>query len=87
MCPTSLPGPGARCRQAASAGGVPHLLSYRAAGTSRVNVAMKSRAQARMHELCGRVLTEPIKVPSGAFVAVLDPQRAAVSMLAGDLDP
>jgi hypothetical protein len=46
MCPTSLPGPGARCRQAASAGGVPHLLSYRAAGTSRVNVAMKSRAQA-----------------------------------------
>ena len=29
----------------------------------------------------------PIKVPSGAFVAVLDPQRAAVSMLAGDLDP
>jgi hypothetical protein len=44
-------------------------------------------AQARVHELGGRVLTEPTKVPSGAFVAVLDPQSAAVSMLAGDLDP
>ena len=26
-------------------------------------------AQARMHELGGRVLTEPMKVPGGAFVA------------------
>ena len=26
-------------------------------------------------------------MPSAAFVAVLDPQGAAVSMLAGDLDP
>jgi predicted enzyme related to lactoylglutathione lyase len=44
-------------------------------------------ARARVHKLGGRVLTEPITVPSGAFVAVLDPQGAAFSLLAGDLDP
>ncbi len=43
--------------------------------------------QAKVRELGGRVVTEPIAVPSGAFVAVLDPQGAAFSLLAGDLDP
>jgi predicted enzyme related to lactoylglutathione lyase len=44
-------------------------------------------AQATVRELGGRVITEPITVPSGAFVAVLDPQGAAFSLLSGDLDP
>ena len=44
-------------------------------------------AQAKVRELGGRVLTEPMSVPSGAFVAVLDPQGAAFSLLAGELDP
>ncbi len=44
-------------------------------------------AQAKVHELHGRVLIEPVTVPSGRFVAVLDPQGAAFSLLAGDLDP
>jgi uncharacterized protein len=44
-------------------------------------------ALAKVHELGGRVLTEPTPVPSGAFVAALDPQGAAFSLLAGELDP
>lgn len=44
-------------------------------------------ARARVGELGGRVLTEPTPVPSGAFVAVLDPHGAAFSLLAGELDP
>jgi predicted enzyme related to lactoylglutathione lyase len=44
-------------------------------------------AQATVRELGGRVVTEPMAVPSGAFVAVLDPLGAAFSLLAGDLDP
>ena len=44
-------------------------------------------AQAKVRELGGRVLIEPTPVPSGAFVAVLDPQGAAFSLLAGELDP
>ncbi|HEX8975409.1 MAG TPA: VOC family protein [Solirubrobacteraceae bacterium] len=44
-------------------------------------------AQAKVHDLGGRLLTEPMAVPSGAFVAVLDPQGAAFSLLAGDLEP
>jgi len=44
-------------------------------------------AQARVRELGGRVLMEPMAVPSGAFVAVLDPDGAGFSLLAGDLDP
>jgi uncharacterized protein len=44
-------------------------------------------AQAKVSELGGQVLTEPIAVPSGAFVAVLDPRGAAFSLLAGELDP
>ena len=44
-------------------------------------------AQAKVHDLGGRLLTEPMAVPSGAFVAVLDPPGAAFSLLAGDLDP
>jgi predicted enzyme related to lactoylglutathione lyase len=44
-------------------------------------------AQATVRELGGRVVTEPMAVPSGAFVAVLDPQCGAFSLLAGDLDP
>jgi predicted enzyme related to lactoylglutathione lyase len=44
-------------------------------------------AQATVRELGGRVMTEPISVPSGAFVAVLDPHGAAFSLLAGELDP
>jgi predicted enzyme related to lactoylglutathione lyase len=44
-------------------------------------------AQSKLRDLGGRVLTEPITVPSGAFVAVLDPHGAAFSLLAGDLDP
>ena len=43
-------------------------------------------AQAGVHELGGRLLTEPMAVPSGAFVAVLDPHGAGFSLLAGDLD-
>src|SRR5437762_12529397 len=37
-------------------------------------------AQATVHEHGGRVLTGPMAVPSGAFVAVLDPQGAAFSL-------
>ena len=44
-------------------------------------------AQEKVREFGGRVLMEPISVPSGAFVAVLDPQGAAFSLLAGELDP
>ena len=44
-------------------------------------------AQATVRELGGRVLIGPTPVPSGAFVAVLDPQGAAFSLLAGELDP
>ena len=44
-------------------------------------------AQAQVRDLGGRVVTEPMPVPSGAFVAVLDPQGAAFSLLAGELDP
>jgi uncharacterized protein len=44
-------------------------------------------AQAKVHELGGRVLMEPVPVPSGAFVAVLDSHGAAFSLLAGELDP
>lgn len=44
-------------------------------------------AQTKVHELGGRVLTEPIQVPSGAFLAVLDPQGAGFSLLSGKLDP
>jgi uncharacterized protein len=44
-------------------------------------------AQAKVRELGGRVLMEPMAVPSGAFVAVLDPHGAGFSLLAGDLDP
>ena len=44
-------------------------------------------AQAEVRELGGRLLTEPIAVPSGAFVAVLDPHGAAFSLLVGALDP
>jgi uncharacterized protein len=43
--------------------------------------------QAKVRDLGGQVLTAPMAVPSGAFVAVLDPQGAAFSLLAGDLDP
>lgn len=44
-------------------------------------------AQAKVHELGGRVLMEPMTVPSGAFVTVLDPHGAAFSLLSGELDP
>jgi len=44
-------------------------------------------AQAKVRELGGRVLTEPVTVPSGAFVAVLDPHGAGFSLLEGNLDP
>jgi predicted enzyme related to lactoylglutathione lyase len=44
-------------------------------------------AQAKVRELGGRVLMDPVPVPSGAFVPVLDPQGAAFSLLAGELDP
>ena len=44
-------------------------------------------AQAKVRELGGRVLMEPMPVPSGAFVAVLDPHGATFSLLAGELDP
>jgi predicted enzyme related to lactoylglutathione lyase len=44
-------------------------------------------AQANVRELGGRVVTEPMNVPSGAFVAVLDPHGAAFSLLTGGLDP
>lgn len=44
-------------------------------------------AEAKVRELGGRILMEPVPVPSGAFVAVLDPQGAAFSLLAGELDP
>jgi len=44
-------------------------------------------AQAKVRDLGGRVLMEPVPVPSGAFVPVLDPQGAAFSLLAGELDP
>lgn len=43
-------------------------------------------AQAKVRELGGRVLMEPMSVPSGAFVAVLDPHGATFSLLAGELD-
>jgi uncharacterized protein len=43
-------------------------------------------AQAKVRELGGRVLMEAMPVPSGAFVAVLDPQGAAFSLVAGELD-
>jgi uncharacterized protein len=44
-------------------------------------------AQAKVRELGGRILMEPMPVPSGAFVTVLDPNGAAFSLLAGELDP
>jgi predicted enzyme related to lactoylglutathione lyase len=44
-------------------------------------------APTKVHELGGRVVTEPMAVPRGAFVAVLDPHGAAFSLLEGDLDP
>jgi predicted enzyme related to lactoylglutathione lyase len=44
-------------------------------------------AQAKVSELGGRLMTEAMTVPSGAFVAALDPHGAAFSLLAGDLDP
>lgn len=44
-------------------------------------------AQAKVRELGGRVLMKPMPVPSGAFVAVLDPHGATFSLLAGELDP
>jgi predicted enzyme related to lactoylglutathione lyase len=44
-------------------------------------------AQASVHGLGGRVLTEPIAVPGGAFIALLDTHGAAFSLLQGALDP
>jgi predicted enzyme related to lactoylglutathione lyase len=41
----------------------------------------------RVQELGGRVLTEPMPVPSGRFVAVADPQGATFSLIEGELDP
>ena len=35
----------------------------------------------------GRVLMEPMAVPSGRFVAILDPQGAALSLFEGEYDP
>jgi predicted enzyme related to lactoylglutathione lyase len=44
-------------------------------------------AQAKVRELGGRVLMEPMPFPRGAFVVVLDPHGASFSLLAGELDP
>jgi predicted enzyme related to lactoylglutathione lyase len=41
----------------------------------------------RVQELGGRLLTEPMAVPSGRFVAVTDPQGAMFSLIEGELDP
>jgi predicted enzyme related to lactoylglutathione lyase len=43
--------------------------------------------QAKVLELGGRAFMEPIEVPGGAFIAVVDPQGAAFSLFAGRLDP
>src|SRR3954452_8967131 len=41
----------------------------------------------RVQELGGRLLTEPMPVPSGRLVAVTDPQGAMCSLIEGELDP
>jgi predicted enzyme related to lactoylglutathione lyase len=42
---------------------------------------------ARVGELGGQVLMDPVEVPGGRFVAVLDPQGGAFSMMHGTYDP
>jgi predicted enzyme related to lactoylglutathione lyase len=42
---------------------------------------------ARIGELGGEVLVEPVKVPAGRFAVARDPQGAAFALFDGDLDP
>jgi hypothetical protein len=44
-------------------------------------------ATARVRDLDGQVLTEPMSVPEGRFAAILDPQGAALSLWEGSYDP
>jgi predicted enzyme related to lactoylglutathione lyase len=44
-------------------------------------------AAAKAKELGGQALTEPISVPQGRFLALMDPQGAAFMVLEGQYDP
>lgn len=44
-------------------------------------------ARTQVEELGGTVLMGPMPVPGGAFLAIRDPQGAAFSLFAGELDP
>jgi uncharacterized protein len=44
-------------------------------------------AVARVGELGGEVLVQPVKVPAGRFAVARDPQGAAFALFDGDLDP